>query len=224
MNNTLATYFGGGAGYDKQGKWQAPNFKVKTVKEDGNSEDKNYTNVADALAGVGTSFTNVQNKFTTEITNQINRLQSDDSAVVHYDKKDGTINYGSVTFGGKDKTATALHNIADGNIAKDSHDAITGGQINTISQDVAKFLGGEASFNNGAFTQPTYKLSRVDSTGKITDSSFNDVGSAFAGLDKNIKNVNDRIKEVSEGVAQDSLSWSKEANAFSAQHGEKENK
>ncbi|UNF55513.1 Vomp family autotransporter [Bartonella krasnovii] len=222
MNNTLATYFGGGAGYDKQGKWQAPNFKVKTVKEDGNSEDKNYTNVADALAGVGTSFTNVQNKFTTEITNQINRLQSDDSAVVHYDKKDGTINYGSVTFGGKDKTATALHNIADGNIAKDSHDAITGGQINTISQDVAKFLGGEASFNNGAFTQPTYKLSRVDSTGKITDSSFNDVGSAFAGLDKNIKNVNDRIKEVSEGVAQDSLSWSKEANAFSAQHGEKE--
>ncbi|UNF38915.1 Vomp family autotransporter [Bartonella krasnovii] len=222
MNNTLATYFGGGAGYDKQGKWQAPNFKVKTVKEDGNSEDKNYTNVADALAGVGTSFTNVQNKFTTEITNQINRLQSDDSAVVHYDKKDGTINYGSVTFGGKDKTATALHNIADGNIAKDSHDAITGGQINTISQDVAKFLGGEASFNNGAFTQPTYKLSRVDSTGKITDSSFNDVGSAFAGLDINIKNVNQRIKEVSEGVAQDSLSWSKEANAFSAQHGEKE--
>ncbi|UNF53817.1 hypothetical protein MNL01_00205 [Bartonella krasnovii] len=61
----------------------------------------------------------------------------------------------------------------------------------------------------------------MDSTGKITDSSFNDVGSAFAGLDINIKNVNQRIKEVSEGVAQDSLSWSKEANAFSAQHGKK---
>ncbi|MBX4336577.1 hypothetical protein [Bartonella raoultii] len=97
MNEHLASYLGGGAGYDTEGKWQAPNFKVNTVNADGNSEDKNYTNVGDALAGVGTSFTNVQNKFTTEITNQINRLQSDDSAVVHYDKKDGAINYGSVT-------------------------------------------------------------------------------------------------------------------------------
>ncbi|WP_420914085.1 hypothetical protein [Bartonella krasnovii] len=32
MNKHLATYFGGGAGYDAQGNWQAPSFKVKTVK------------------------------------------------------------------------------------------------------------------------------------------------------------------------------------------------
>ncbi|UNF47148.1 Vomp family autotransporter [Bartonella krasnovii] len=224
MNEQLASYLGGGAGYDTEGKWQAPSFKVKTVKKDGNSEDKNYTNVADALAGVGTSFTNVQNKFTNEITNQINYLQSDDSAVIHYDKKDGTINYGSVTFGGKDKTPTSLHNVANGIISDKSHDAVTGGQIYKIGEDIAKFLGGNAAFNNGAFTQPTYKLSSVDSTGKIADNTFNDVGSAFVGLDENIKNVNQRIREVSEGVAQDSLSWSKEANAFVALHGKKDSK
>ncbi|UNF43962.1 Vomp family autotransporter [Bartonella krasnovii] len=224
MNEQLASYLGGGAGYDTEGKWQTPSFKVKTVKEDGNSEEKEYKNVADALAGVGTSFTNVQNKFTNEITNQINHLQSDDSAVIHYDKKDGTINYGSVTFGGKDKTPTSLHNVANGIISDKSHDAVTGGQIYKIGEDIAKFLGGNAAFNNGAFTQPTYKLSSVDSTGKIADNTFNDVGSAFVGLDENIKNVNQRIREVSEGVAQDSLSWSKEANAFVALHGKKDSK
>ncbi|QEE08460.1 surface protein/Bartonella adhesin [Bartonella kosoyi] len=221
MNEQLATYLGGGAGYDEKGNWKAPSFKVKTVKADGNSEEKNYSNVSAAFEGVGTSITNVQNKITNEITNQINHLQSDDSAVVHYDKqKNGAIDYASVTFGGKDKTLTALHNIADGQIADKSHDAITGGQINSISQDVARFLGGGAAFSGGAFTQPTYKLSQVDANGKVNPTEFKDVGSAFSGLDENIKNVNDRIKEVSEGVAQDSLNWNEKENAFVAKHGD----
>ncbi|EJF96416.1 hypothetical protein MEI_01512, partial [Bartonella vinsonii subsp. arupensis Pm136co] len=109
-------------------------------------------------------------------------LQSDDSAVVHYDKTDdenGTINYTSVTFGkGKDSKPVALHNVANGNIAEGSHDVVTGGQINTISQDIAKFLGGSAAFKEGVFIEPTYKLSKVSTEGKVEDSEFNDVGSA----------------------------------------------
>ncbi|WP_208439311.1 hypothetical protein, partial [Bartonella tribocorum] len=58
--------------------------------------------------------------------------------------------------------------------------------------------------------------------GVVTASSLDGVGTALAGLDSNIKNVNQRIKEVSQGVAQDSLNWSKDANAFLAQHGDKE--
>ncbi|WP_208436582.1 hypothetical protein [Bartonella tribocorum] len=228
MNEQLATYFGGEAGYNEKGEWKAPTFKVKTVQEDGNSEEKAYQNVAEALAGVGTSFTNVQNKITNEITNQINHLQSEDSAVVHYDKddKNGTINYASITLGGKDKTPTALHNIADGAISSESHDAINGKQINKIGEDIAKFLGGEASFKNGVLKSPTYKLSYIAKDGVVTESSLDGVGTALAGLDSNIKNVNDRIKEVSEGVAQDSLNWSNAEGAFVAQHekeGEKTN-
>ncbi|PIT67802.1 hypothetical protein CER18_09540, partial [Bartonella tribocorum] len=225
VNKQFATYFGGGAGYNEKGEWKAPTFKVKTVKNDGKEEDKTYQNVADALAGVGTSFTNVQNKITNEITNQINHLQSEDSAVVHYDKaddKNGTVNYGSITFGGKDQTLTALHNVADGVISSGSHDAINGKQINKIGEDIAKFLGGEASFKDGAFKGPTYKLSYIAKDGVVTASSLDGVGTALAGLDSNIKNVNQRIKEVSQGVAQDSLNWSKDANAFLAQHGDKE--
>ncbi|EJF98428.1 hypothetical protein MEI_00577, partial [Bartonella vinsonii subsp. arupensis Pm136co] len=155
-------------------------------------------------------------------------LQSDESAVVHYDKntdENGTINYASVTFGkGKDSAAVGLHNVADGAISEGSHDVVNGGQINKISQDVAKFLGGEASFKDGVLTEPTYKLSKISPDGKEEDKSFKNVGSAFEGLDENIKNVNQRIKEVSQGVAQDSLSWDKEALAFVAKHGEEGNK
>ncbi|WP_273724304.1 hypothetical protein, partial [Bartonella sp. AU18XJBT] len=287
LGTGVASYFGGDAKYEN-GQWTAPSFKVTTVKDDGNSEEKSYGNVAEALAGVGTSLTNVKNEITNEIANvkgdslvkkdantnfitigkevegseinisnkdqgdrtlsgvktatkdneavnkgQLdkglkdlsNSLQSDESAVVHYDKKageNGGINYESITLGGKDKTAVGLHNVANGEIAKDSRDAITGDQINTISQNIAGFLGGNASFENGTFKGPVYNLSSITSDGMSTPIAFTNVGLAFEGLDKNIKTVNDRIKEVSEGVAHDSLLWNDEANAFVARHEKKQ--
>ncbi|WP_455466257.1 Vomp family autotransporter [Bartonella sp. B39] len=296
-NNKFATYFGGGTRYEN-GTWTPPTFKVTTIKEDGGSEDKDYSDIASVFAGVGSSFTNVSSSITKakdeiskkidnvitdvkgnslvkkeDTTNRItigkevegseinianksgadrtlsgvkeatqnneavnkgqfdkglkdfsNSLQSDDSAVVHYDKKkseNDTIDYTSVTLGkGNGSTAVGLHNVADGNISKGSRDAITGGQIDKISQDVAKYLGGDAAFTNGAFTGPIYKLSKVDTDGNVKNTDFNDVGTAFEELDTSIKNVNQRIKEVSQGVAQDSLSWSKDDGAFVAKHGD----
>ncbi|WP_273755645.1 YadA-like family protein [Bartonella sp. MM73XJBT.G] len=288
LGTGVASYFGGGASY-ADGKWTAPTFKVKAIKEDGSPEDKEYHDVASAFSGVGSSITNVQNKLTEQVNNVINKLesesfvqqdktthrltigaavegseiniankagadrilsgvkdatknneavnkgqldkglkdlsnslQSDESAVVHYDKDaDGKTNYSSVTLGkAKDKTAVGLHNVADGKISKDSHDAITGGQINTIASDLSKILGGDVSFDGKNFKGPTYNLSNIDEKGEVTDKPHTDIGSAFKGLDDNIKNVNARIKEVSEGVAQDSLSWSDGDKAFVALHGE----
>ncbi len=289
----IAETFGGGAKYENE-KWIAPTFTLKTVNSEGKEEDKSYPNVAEALTEVGTSFTNVQNKITKEITNQINSaittvqgeslikkdketnninigrevegseinianskseirtlsgvkeatkadeainkgqfdkgvkgltedLQFESSFAIHYDKisngNGDQADYTNITLG-KGKNPTALHNVANGIIAKDSYDAINGGQINTIGEDIAKFLGGKAIFKSGTFTAPTYDLSSIDEKGNITAKSFSDVGSAFTGLNTNIKNVNQRIKEVSQSVAQDSLSWSAADNAFSAQHGE----
>ncbi|WP_375616966.1 hypothetical protein, partial [Bartonella sp. AP58NXGY] len=281
MNQTFATYFGGGAGYNEKGEWVAPTFKLKTVKDDGSTGEESYKSVAEALSDISSSITNVHNDVTNVVSDSLIKqdddtkvitigkevagteislldekgkertlsgvkaaendneavnkaqldaslkdlstsLQSDDSAVVHYDKlADGKTDYSSVTLGkGKDAGPVALHNVADGTIAENSHDAINGSQIHTISQNVAKILGGDAAFKDGSFTNPTYKLSHVSEEGKVTDGSYNDVGSAFTGLDKNIKNVNQRIKEVSESVAQDSLNWSEADSAFVALHGE----
>ncbi|WP_375649261.1 hypothetical protein, partial [Bartonella sp. MU70NMGDW] len=153
-------------------------------------------------------------------------LLSDSSSVVLYDKTtDDQIDYTNVTFGkGKDATPVALHNVAAGSIAENSTDVINGGQVYILSTDVAKFLGGDAEFKDGAFKGPTYNLSSIDKDGVVTDKPHTDVGSAFKGLDENIKTVNDRIKEVSEGVTQDSLSWSDDDKAFVALHGEGEDR
>ncbi|PNM39333.1 hypothetical protein AL470_008865 [Bartonella henselae str. Houston-1] len=298
LNQTLATYFGGGAKYE-DGKWTAPTFTVKTVKEDGKEEEKSYQNVAAALTGVGSSFTNIRNEITKEINKEIanvkgeslvkqdpkskqitigkevagtginianssgqdrrlsgvkaaendndavnkgqldqglkelsDNLQSDDSVVVHYDKKtDGNIDYTSVTLGkGKDSAAVALHNVANGKIASGSKDVVTGGQINKIGEDVAKILGGGAKFDDGSFTEPTYTVSNIDKDGHVKESQYHDAGSALVGLDTNIKNVNENVtnkfNEFTQNVDQttqqlkdDALLWSKEANAFVADHG-----
>ncbi|WP_375681703.1 hypothetical protein [Bartonella sp. AP30XZML] len=124
-----------------------------------------------------------------------------------------------------EKTNSKVTSLADGSLVAGSSDAVTGGQINTIAASLAKILGGKASFSaDGTFTAPSYDLSTVSKEGDVTNKSYEGVGTAFSALDANIKNVNARIKEVSQGVAQDSLVWSKDANAFSAQHGEKEDK
>ncbi|WP_375627408.1 hypothetical protein, partial [Bartonella sp. PS17NMGDW] len=144
---------------------------------------------------------------------------------VTLDKTGLTIENGpKVIADGIDAAGKKITGVAGGSIISASSDAINGGQLHTITEDLSKILGGDVSFDGKNFKVPEYKLSNIDEKGEVTDKSHTDVGSAFKGLDDNIKNVNARIKEVSQGVAKDSLSWSKDSNAFTAQHGEGEKK
>ncbi|WP_375646185.1 Vomp family autotransporter, partial [Bartonella sp. CM87QHHN] len=299
MNQTFATYFGGGAGYNEKGEWVAPTFKLKTVNDDGSTgEEKVYNSVAEALAGVASSITNVHNDVTNVVSDSLakqdektkvinigtevegneiniankdkgdrilsgvkeavrgneavnkdqldkslkelsNNLQSDESAVVHYDKTgddNSSTNYASVTLGkGKGSAPVGLHNVAEGQISENSHDAVNGGQISKVSQDIAKYLGGGTSFKDGTFTGPTYKLSSVDAKGEVVEKSYGDVGLAIEGIDTNFKNVNnnltnkfneltENITNITQEVQGDALLWDKDAEAFVAMHGDnKEN-
>ncbi|WP_345096149.1 hypothetical protein, partial [Bartonella acomydis] len=82
----MAGYFGGGAGYDTEGNWTAPTFKVKTIKNGSNEvEETTYNSVADAFAGVSTSITDVHN----EVNNQITNIVSD--SLIKQDKDTGLI-------------------------------------------------------------------------------------------------------------------------------------
>ncbi|MBX4336574.1 hypothetical protein [Bartonella raoultii] len=81
---------GGGAKYEN-GQWSDPSFKVKTVNADGDKEDKNYTNVAAAFEGVGTSITNVQNKVTNDITNKFNEFTQNITNITQQVKGDALL-------------------------------------------------------------------------------------------------------------------------------------
>ncbi|WP_273789819.1 Vomp family autotransporter [Bartonella sp. ML70XJBT] len=148
------------------------------------------------------------------------------AAAVLYDKNDdNSVNYESVTLGGeKGAKPVALHNVKDGSISENSHDAINGSQINKISADIAKFFGGGAKFVNGAFKGLKYTLSAIVD-GEVGQANFYDVGSALKGLDKNVKDVNQRLTNVSnefnqniESISKDALLWDDDEEAFVARH------
>ncbi|KEC57533.1 hypothetical protein O97_00861, partial [Bartonella henselae str. Zeus] len=221
MSNMLATYLGGNAKYEN-GEWTAPTFKVKTVNGEGKEEEQTYQNVAEALTGVGTSFTNIKS----EIAKQINHLQSDDSAVIHYDKnKDetGTINYASVTLGkGEDSAAVALHNVAAGNIAKDSRDAINGSQLYSLNEQLLTYFGGNAGYKDGQWIAPKFQVSQFKSDGSSGEKeSYDNVAAAFEGVNKSLAGMNERINNVvtaGQNVSSNSLNWNETEGGYDARH------
>ncbi|WP_455480869.1 Vomp family autotransporter [Bartonella sp. B12(2025)] len=137
------------------------------------------------------------------ITDLTASIKSAKDFSVRYDKnRDNTVNYNSVTLGNDEsKGPVALLNVKDGNIKENSTDAINGGQINKISQNIAEFFGGNAEFSGGVFTGPRYNLSTVGVDGKVAQREYNDVGSALTGLDSNIKNVNQNLINTMNDVA-----------------------
>uniref|UniRef100_UPI00236171D5 hypothetical protein n=1 Tax=Bartonella TaxID=773 RepID=UPI00236171D5 len=215
LGDKVAEYFGGDAKYEN-GVLNKPTFKLKIFNLENNEvEEKSYNNVAEAFDGIDKNVQNIVKDFNEKVTNITQEVKGDallwDSKAQSFAAQHGE---------GEDRKASKITSLAAGSITSASSDAINGDQLHTITDDLSKILGDDVSFDGKNFKGPKYDLSNIDKGGEVTDKSHTDVGSAFKGLDDNIKNVNARIKEVSEGVAQDSLSWSKDEDAFVAQHGE----
>ncbi len=80
---------------------------------------------------------------------------------------------------------TTLSNLKDGKVAKDSKDAVTGNQLHTAKDEIAKALGGNAAINeDGSLKAPSYTLK--DKTG--ADKTVNNVGDALS-------TINERLNE-----------------------------
>ncbi|HHW1461159.1 TPA: YadA-like family protein [Escherichia coli] len=94
---------------------------------------------------------------------------------------------------GNSATKRKIVNMAAGAISNTSTDAINGSQLYTISDSVAKRLGGSATVgSDGTVTAVSYAL---------RSGTYNNVGDALSGIDNN------------------TLQWNKTAGAFSANHG-----
>ncbi|WP_144753052.1 Vomp family autotransporter [Bartonella saheliensis] len=153
MGNNLATYLGGGAEY-KDGEWTAPTFTLKTVNSDGEEKDETYPDVAKALAGVGSSITNVQNKITNEITNQINNAitKVEGESFIQQDKETKRLTIGAKTEGTEidiSNTSGASRIISGVADAKNNNDAVNKSQLDKGIENVSKDITNK--FND--FTQ-----------------------------------------------------------------------
>ena len=106
-----------------------------------------------------------------------------------------TTNASNTVSVGNSATKRKIVNMAAGEIKENSTDAINGSQLYTISDSVARRLGGGADVgSDGTVTAVSYALRH---------GTYNNVGEALSGIDNN------------------TLQWNKTAGAFSANHGAK---
>ncbi|MDQ8954496.1 YadA-like family protein, partial [Acinetobacter rudis] len=94
--------------------------------------------------------------------------------------------------------------VADGKIAKDSKDAVNGGQLNTTNTNVSNYLGGGTKFENGEWTGPTYN---------VNGGSYNNVGDALHALDDRSTQLNNKVDNLFQTTNQRIDNVEKRANA-----------
>ncbi|SSZ39869.1 Vomp family autotransporter [Bartonella grahamii] len=189
----VASYFGGGAGYDENGEWHAPTFNVIQFKNDGTSSKQPYSNVADAFEGVNNSFTNIHNQI----------LDIKQNSLVQQEEDSGLITIGSQTDGTKiDITGTdgerIITGVSEGEVTEDSTDAINGSQLHSMGSQIANYFGGGASYEDGKWRKPTFKISQRNEDGTIVEKKHHNVADAFEGVDNSITDIYNQINNVTE--------------------------
>ncbi|MBB4076497.1 autotransporter adhesin [Bartonella fuyuanensis] len=206
MNTTLASYFGGGAGYEN-GQWIAPSFKVLSFKEDGSFEETSYDNVAAAFAGVNRSFTKLHHELSDDIEqNALLWSEADEAFVALHGK-------------GPDKHNSKLSHLVDGDISSGSTEAITGNQLYQLSQTLASYLGGGASYQGGQWTAPQFQITQFKSDGSSADSKiYDNVAGAFEGVNGSLSGINDRLNNVAESVSSNGLHWNADLGGYDGRH------
>ncbi len=206
LHQTLASYLGGGAGYE-EGAWTAPSFKIVSFKEDGSSEETSYDNVAAAFAGMNTSFTKLRHDLSDNIEqNALLWSDADGSFVALHGK-------------GSEKQNSKLSHLVDGDISSGSTEAITGNQLYQLNQTLAQYFGGGASYQGGQWTAPKFEITQFKSDGSSSESkSYDNVADAFEGVNDSLSGINDRLNTVAENVSSNSLSWNDELGGYDGRH------
>ncbi|WP_375639601.1 Vomp family autotransporter [Bartonella sp. MM55XZML] len=203
--DNISKYFGGSTGVIDGFK---PTFTVQ-----GNE----HHNVTDAFKDVDNSITDIYTQINNVTANSLVKWDEGQKLITIGAQKDGT----KINVANSNSENRVISGIADGNIGKSSKEAINGSQINTISGDIAKFFGGNAAFQDGAFVGPQYNVSTVSTDGEVAQYIAENVGDALTKLDANVKNVNSRIKYVDnkfDKFSQDALLWDDGKQAFAARH------
>ncbi|WP_228153326.1 YadA-like family protein [Acinetobacter seifertii] len=130
-----------------------------------NAGNKVITNVA---AGVNTTDAVNKGQLDSAITNINNNVSAFANSAVQYDKNaDGTVNKDSVTFAGG-ANGTALKNVANGTVAAGSKDAVNGGQLWNVQQQVDKNTGDISNLQNNINNGKTGLVQQADKDAAIT--------------------------------------------------------
>ncbi|KAB0659120.1 cell surface protein, partial [Acinetobacter courvalinii] len=157
---------------------------------------KKITNVADGVDAKDAVNKGQLDKQINDVKDQIGKEIGDlsDNAVKYDKDKDGNVDKNSVTLGGGDK-GTNLKNVADGKVEQGSKDAVNGGQLWDVKQNVDKNTNDIQNIQNNINNINNGKSGLVqqqDPKGEITvgkDTGGNSINMAGKDGDRVIKGV-----------------------------------
>nr|WP_273755730.1 YadA-like family protein [Bartonella sp. MM73XJBT.G] len=196
MSNLVASYFSRDAGYDADGKWNSPTFTVKVFNEDGNGTETHYENVADALSGVSSSFTNLNQKIENVTSDSFVKQNSTGLITIGRNKAGDRIDITNDV-----NAPRVLSGVKGGAFTKTSTEAVNGSQLYLLSQAFASYFGGGAGYNDeGKWSGPTFTIKSFDEDGNETEHKYTNVADAFAGVNDVFKDLNQQIIDVKDGI------------------------
>ncbi|QQQ03270.1 YadA family autotransporter adhesin [Lysobacter enzymogenes] len=158
LGSGVAGLFGGGAAFNAGGAFTAPSYSIGGTA---------YHDVGAALNALDG-----------------NQSASNAFAVQYDDDGSGNPDYAAITLRGPAGTGTVIDNLAAGQIAAGSLQAVNGGQIQTMGDSIAAVFGGGSLFNAGSFGAPNYT---------VQGAGYSNIGAAFAAVDASLTNLNNRI-------------------------------
>ncbi|UZW62815.1 YadA family autotransporter adhesin [Lysobacter enzymogenes] len=164
----IAGLFGGGAAFNAGGTFTAPSYSIGGTA---------YHDVGAALSALDG-----------------NQSASNAFAVQYDDDGSGNPDYAAITLRGPAGSGTVIDNLAAGQIAAGSLQAVNGGQIQTMGDSIAAVFGGGSLFNAGSFGAPNYT---------VQGAGYSNIGAAFAAVDASLTNLNNRIDNLPPATAPD---------------------
>ncbi|WP_375664754.1 YadA-like family protein [Bartonella sp. CL162QHHD] len=196
MSNVVASYFSDNAGYDKDGNWNAPTFTVKVFDKNGSGTEKNYKNVGDALSGVSSSFTNLNQKIESVTGDSFVRQNSVGLITIGGDKGGDRIDIANgINF------PRVLSGVKGGAFTATSTEAVNGGQIYFMAQAFAHYFGGGAGYDKaGKWSDPTFTVKAFDKNGNETEKNYTNVADAFSGVNSAFTSLNEEIVKIKDSV------------------------
>ncbi|WP_375686301.1 YadA-like family protein [Bartonella sp. AP65SXKL] len=191
MSNVVASYFSDNAGYDKDGNWNAPTFTVKVFDKNGSGTEKNYKNVGDALSGVSSSFTNLNQKIESVTGDSFVKQNSAGLITIGGDKGGDRIDIANgINF------PRVISGVKGGAFTATSTEAVNGGQIYLMAQAFASYFGGDAGYKDGKWSPPTFTVKAFDKDGNATEKNYTNVADAFSGVNSAFTSLNEEIVKI----------------------------
>nr|WP_274532002.1 YadA-like family protein [Bartonella bovis] len=218
ISNDIATHLGGGA-IVRDDVLLGPRYTLSHVSTDGTVKRAVFNDVGGAFGGLDANVRNV-NKRLTYVYNNFSK---------GIDKISKNVKNNTLMWDKSEQAFVALHTegqkrenskitfLADGDIAPNSTDAITGSQLYETNTTIAKYFGGSAEYN-GQWKEPTFTITNFGAQGKSGEQQYHNVTDAFNAVNTSISGVNDRVQQVEVQVKYNSLNWDDSQRAYDARH------